>query len=126
MMCACDKDFAEHFLPHQMKFAVELRSQERIPITLGFHPKACKSCRGLPEDPFPKAQSHGRTSKIHRYYWREIYMETTRRFAELEKEHSNLFHSPNERVAARKNVERQVIEELKSLHARTPKYVYSE
>src|SRR2546422_377787 len=70
MMCDCEKDFAERFIPHQLTRAVELTTQKRTPVTLGFQPAVCKTCRGLPEDSSPKAPSYGHTSKIYRYYWR--------------------------------------------------------
>ena len=82
MMCSCDREFGEHFLPHQLRQASELRTQRRIEVTIGFQEKICNECRGLPVEAHPVSSIPGRTSKIKRYYWREIYFETEKRFEE--------------------------------------------
>lgn len=127
-MCVCEEEFARRFLPHQLNYGVELKTQRKIPVTLGFQKGICNTCRGLPEEAYPKAPMYGKTSKIVRYYWREIAFETIRRFgawvenqgytnwlAALEK-HQGVYHS----------IEREVIREIKVLHQRSPKYVYQE
>ena len=80
MMCACDEDIGRKFLAHQLGRGVELHTQQRVPVTAGFQPNVCEGCRGLPLTPHPKAAIHGRTSKIQRYYWRELAFETMKRF----------------------------------------------
>src|SRR5512147_1335531 len=72
MMCACDREFAERFRPHQLRRARDRYSGLDVPVTLGFQPGICAECRGLPPEPSPKAPLRGHTSKIRRYYWREI------------------------------------------------------
>jgi VRR-NUC domain len=49
-----------------------------------------------------------------------------RRFADWESREGNLSQSANERSLMRRNIERAVIDEIKSLHATNPKYVYTE
>jgi hypothetical protein len=125
MLCDCDKSFAERFRQHQVKEAVDLKTQQRIGVTLGFQPTICNTCRGLPEEPHPKAQMHGATSKILRYYWREIEMETVRRLSDCE----GGFVPDSARKAVkpwREKIRREIIEELKILHANNPKYTYRE
>lgn len=73
MMCACDEEFGRRFLAHQLNEGCELETQERIPVTHGFQPGICSECRGLPADQAPGAAIPGRTSKIKRYYWRELF-----------------------------------------------------
>ena len=80
MMCSCDEYFGRRFLPHQLNTATEPNTQLRISVTLGFQVSICNTCRGLREEAHPKAQMYGSTTKIVRYYWREIYFEKTRRF----------------------------------------------
>jgi len=74
------------------------------------------------------AEIYGRTSKVERYYWREIYFETTRRFAAWAE--SNGY--TDDQVARQENpemyarIEKGVLDEIKELHNRSPKYVYQE
>jgi len=124
MMCACDETIGRRFLSHQLSHGSELETRKSIAVTLGFQPKVCAECRGLPAEPAPAAEVHGRTSKIRRYYWREIFFEEMRRGADWDEAHSNA--SPEERGSARKTIEATVLEEIKALHARAPKYVFSD
>lgn len=128
MMCSCDRAIGERFLPHQLHLGCVLDTQARVPVTLGFTERVCRECRGLPPEAHPMAAIHGRTSKIKRYYWREIAFLTFTRFAEraeaagLEPRNS---YSPDG-VDLRREVEREVIEEIKRSHARDPKYDFQE
>ena len=73
MMCACDERHGRQFLPHQLHEGVDYETKERIPVTLGFQTSICRECRGLPLIPAPKAAIYGHTSKIKRFYWRELH-----------------------------------------------------
>jgi hypothetical protein len=73
MMCACDADVGRAFLPHQLEEGSDYGTRARVRVNLGFLPAACRECRGLPREAHPAAEIHGRTSKIKRYYWREIW-----------------------------------------------------
>jgi hypothetical protein len=53
MMCECDREFGTRFLSHQLERGTELKSQKRVPVTLGFRPNICRECRGLPAEPAP-------------------------------------------------------------------------
>jgi hypothetical protein len=72
MMCACDEAIGTKFLPHQLASGTVLETQERVSVTNGFVPEVCAECRGLPPEAHPVAAIPGRTSKIKRYYWREL------------------------------------------------------
>jgi len=37
MMCSCEEEFAKRYFSHQIKTATNLKTQKRIPVTLGFH-----------------------------------------------------------------------------------------
>lgn len=126
MMCLCDKDFGMKFLPHQLNKAVKLESQDRIPVTLGFQPHICRECNGLEVIAAPKKSRPGYTSKVHRYYWREIYFETTKRFYNSHPELDPLNNRQFEFNDERKKIEKEVIGEIKSQHLIAPKYNYSE
>src|SRR5579863_165779 len=80
MMCACDEDVGRGFLPHQLKNGNEYGTRVRVRVTLGFQPRVCRECRGLPPEAHPVAEIHGRTSKTKRYYWRELWFLKQRLF----------------------------------------------
>ncbi len=129
MMCSCDLEFGERFLPHQLHTAKEHGTQRRVDVTLGFVEDVCNTCRGLPETSAPKAPLHGRTSKIKRYYWREISMLTTTRFGDwlLEQGDDRFWlKARQEHKDVQEEIEREVVEEIKALHAKQPKYSHSE
>jgi len=128
MMCSCDKTHGERFLPHQLQSGSWYGSRERVPVTLGFQDNICPECRGEKPEAAPKAPMHGATSKIVRYYWREIFFETTKRFYDSHPEIDPNDHSLSEFSfpEERKLIEKQVIEEIKKLHETSPKYHYNE
>ena len=72
MVCKCDEEFGRRCLPHQIGRAHLYGSHRFEPVTLGFVRGVCNSCRGLPDEPHPMAESWGRSSKLARFYWREI------------------------------------------------------
>ena len=127
-MCACDEAFARKYLPHQISEGTELETHHPVPVTLGFEARICNTCRGLPEESHPKGESYGHSSKIERYYWREIYFETTRRFSEWADTHDYADH----RLARKNNrlaydaIRKEVVDNFRKLHRQSPKYVYQE
>jgi hypothetical protein len=125
MMCACDESVGRKFLAHQLGFGVELDTQRRVPVMARFQPKLCEECRGLPLTPHPAAASHGRTSKILRYYWREFAFETMQRFDAWCQTQGTRNRTPAEDAGMKRRIEQEVVGELTSLHATTPKYTYS-
>jgi hypothetical protein len=124
MMCACDKAFGERFLAHQLSEGTELETQRRVPVTLGFVRSTCSECRGLQADPAPAAAIHGRTSKIRRYYWREIYF--VERTEQADWADAHLDASDEERQQAFRAIEQRVLEDIKRVHATSPKYVFTD
>lgn len=128
MMCSCDEIFGRRFLPHQLNTAKEPNTQRRIPVTLGFQEYICNACRGLPEEAHPKTPHYGSTSKIVRYYWREIYFEKTTRFNDWAEQqgYTKEYIAKQEHPDVYKSIEREVIEEFKALHETRPKYTYHE
>lgn len=128
MMCACEESFGRQFLPHQLDSGRELNTQREISVTLGFQKNICNSCRGIPEETHPMAPIYGRTSKLVRYYWREIYFEKTRRFDKWAKDkgYTDLSKARKDNNEKYDLIEREVIEEIKELHKKSPKYIYQE
>lgn len=120
MMCACDEAFGRRFLAYQLEEGVELETQERVPVTLGFQPATCDGCRGRPPRPAPMAAIHGRTTKIKRFYWRELFFVATERMADWESANPN--SSTEEHAAARRQIERDALNETKAQHASAPIY----
>jgi len=129
MMCECEQDFAVRYLPHQLDSATELDTQNHVPVTIGFQNQVCNKCKRIPEEATPVAEIYGRTSKIVRYYWREISFETTQRFGEWLKDKEDidwLTASIGKYKNVHKQIEKEVIEEIKKLHQTTPKYIFHE
>jgi hypothetical protein len=128
MICSCDEEHGERFLPHQLEMGSWEGSNERVPVTLGFQHNICSVCRGEKAVAAPKAPMHGATTKIVRYYWREIYFETTRRFYNARLSLDPLDHDSSEFnfPEERRKIEKQVISEIKKQHEIDPKYEYNE
>lgn len=126
MMCLCDKEFAERYLPHQIEWGNELKTRRQVPVTLGFQPNICNTCRNLREEPRPMAEIHGRTSKIARYYWREISFDTIRKFAEWASTqgYSDWTKASIKHQDVFRSFEREVTAEIRKLHEKSPKYTY--
>lgn len=124
MMCACDEEFGHRFLVHQLSEGCELETQVRLAMTQGFQPETCSECRGLPPDPAPGAAIPGRTSKIKRYYWRELFFAKLSAQADWDGEHPDA--SDDERRSAHARIEKTILEDIKALHASAPKYVFTE
>jgi len=127
MMCSCDKDIGTTYLSHQLNEACELDTQKRIPVDLGFQDRVCPECRGFPPITAPKAELHGATSKIKRYYWRELSLETIKRFGayansigcdwlELQISEQKKYDS----------IQKEVLKSIKEQHKHSPKYDFSE
>jgi hypothetical protein len=74
----------------------------------------------LPFVPAPAAAIQGRTSKIKRFYWRELMFAEMERHADWET--TNPQASAEEMDRARKRIESEVLDEIKALHAVAPKY----
>ncbi len=127
MMCSCEEEFAKQYFSHQINTATTLKTQERIPVTLGFQKDICNTCKGISEEAHPTAVIYGRTTKIKRYYWREIQFETTKRFGEWAKknEYSDWLKASIENREKYEEIEKQVIKEIKNQHAVAPKYTFS-
>ena len=123
MMCACDERHGTRFLPHQLHEGQEYGTKRRIPVTLGFQPSICRECRGLPPVPCPKAAIHGHTSKIKRFYWRELHFRKYDLLAELGMT-SEAPLSTHDAVQF-SQIEARALEDIKLLHAATPKYSLS-
>ncbi|MGL6194502.1 MAG: hypothetical protein ACRC2T_06730, partial [Thermoguttaceae bacterium] len=104
-----------------------LETQQRVPVTHGFEKGICQECRGEQATPYPKAQSYGCTSKIRRYYWREIAFETLERMFTIHPEMKNAvdIHT-EENEDELKKIEKEVIESIKQQHEILPKYQYSD
>lgn len=128
MICECEKEFAVKYLPHQLDWAQELGTRNRVQVTIGFQKNVCNKRSGLPEITAPVAEGYGRSTKILRYYWREIFFETTRRFGEWlkDKEDIDWIVASNKYKDVHKQIEKEVIEEIKKFHQIEPKYIFQE
>ncbi|MCX5818145.1 MAG: VRR-NUC domain-containing protein [Proteobacteria bacterium] len=127
MMCNCDKDIGQKFLSHQLAFGKRLETQEEVQVTEGFIGGMCNECRGLPATPCPAAAIMGRTSKIKRYYWRELAFREYALYEEFGGSPENYIYKlgENEPEIIRK-ARTQALADIKALHATNPKYHYDE
>lgn len=121
-MCACEEDFARQYLPHQLSHGTELHTRKEIPVTHGFRNDVCNACRGLPEEAHPKAPLYGRTSKIVRYYWREIAVRAIPKFSKWAKTqgYSVWLKALVKHQDVYDTIEREVVEEIKELYQHCP------
>jgi hypothetical protein len=125
MMCACDEEVGRKHLPHQLSEGRELDTQVRVPVTEGFVANVCEACRSQPLTAYPKAKIHGATSKLRRYYWREISFEEMRRLDTWSRNNGSPPEGSPETIEARKKIEKEVLADIKNLHETAPKYVYA-
>ncbi len=124
MMCACDEQIGLKHLPHQVSEGTELETHRRVPVTLGFIANVCEECRKQPITAYPRGVTHGHTSKLRRYYWREIYFERMKRFDAWNETRRHPPQSP-EAMETMKTIEAEVIADMKQLHVTAPKYIYT-
>ncbi len=88
----------------------------------------CNACRGQQEEAHPKAEKYGMTSKVVRYYWREIFFETTQLFGDWadSQGYADYHIARRENPDLYSQIEKEVIQTIKELHERSPKYKYHE
>jgi hypothetical protein len=120
MMCCCDEAFGRRFLAHQLVEGCELETQLRVPVTIAFQPNICNGCRGLALEPAPAAAGLGRTSKIKRFYWRELFFRETEAVADWDASHPDV--ADEDVRSTHKRIEREILDEIKQLHAAAPLY----
>jgi hypothetical protein len=127
MMCVCDKDIGQNFLPHQLSFGKKLETQEKVEVTEDFIDAVCNECRGLPATPSPLAATIGRTSKIKRYYWRELAFREYELYEKFGGSPENYLHELGEsETEIIRKARTQALDDIKALHVEDPKYNYDE
>ena len=126
-MCDCDKEIGTRFLSHQISQAKDLKSQSRVDVTKGFQKGICNECRGIELEAFPRAEIYGRSSKIYRYYWREISFETMKRFASVVNcTDSDVVTEMAMNQKVYNQIEKEVAKDINKLHKEYPKYHYAQ
>jgi hypothetical protein len=123
MMCACDKQIGRSHLSHQLHQGTVLETQERVPVTAGFQPSICRECRGLAPAAHPASSIPGRTTKIKRYYWRELAFREMELFETWKRTEEGKTYSIGSPMPIPGFAE-QALEEIKQQHATKPKYVF--
>lgn len=124
--CRCDEVFARRFLPHQIDFSTGEHSGLRV-ASNGFADEFCNECRGIPAESSPRAEGYRTGGKVQRYYWREIYVESTSRLDEWCVAHGQTWDSGSTEVREQaKIIRKAVIEDVKEQAARNPKYDLTE
>jgi hypothetical protein len=128
MMCACNEIIGKKFLPHQLFSGNVLETQENVIVTNGFVSEICTECRNLPVVAYPVAAIPGRTSKIKRYYWRELAfreMELYEQYGGNPEHHVYELNDSDEHSIINK-AKIQALKDIKKLHETTKKYEYKE
>ncbi len=126
MMCACDEARGNAFLSHQLHQGTELETQDRVRVTDGFQPSVCVECRGLPPEAHPVASIFGRTSKIVRYYWRELFFREAELFEKWRRgQEGKVDEWDTVATEVKKRLHKVALEEIKALHMAVPKYRFS-
>lgn len=125
-MCDCDEERGKIFLPHQLSKGKEFESQEPISVTIGFQPRVCDECRGIPIKANPVASGYGRTSKIVRYYWRELFFREAELFGEwLGQQEGEVDEWGAHAIEMKEEFHKLAREEIKALHETAPKYHFA-
>ena len=124
-MCACEREWALAFLPHQTRSGSEFGTRLRVPV-LGFAPSLCRECRAEPPQCYPVAAIYGRKGKIERFYWREIRRDTyLAMLAHLEARGdtvTDVFDFKKRFPGVEDQLERAAKKAWQDRHRRTPKY----
>ncbi len=128
MMCSCEKTVGCYFVPHQLGFGRVLSTQETIPVTIGFQDNICPKCRNEKVQPYPRKELYGSSSKIKRYYWREILFEYIRLFKEYaDKEGIYQYDEAREKFTEElEKCKEQALINIKQLHKEKPLYAFNE
>lgn len=128
VMCDCDRTVGERLLGHQLTFTTDPSTQDKIKIKPIFLPNICNSCRGKPEDAHPKKAHHGSTSKVRRYYWREIHLESWMRYADWQEQQGidPVKHFPMPGDVEFKRINDEVAKKWTKIHKSKPKYQYND
>src|SRR6202008_4173661 len=107
-------------------FGFDSGQHEDVPVTIGFWPDVCRECRGLPPEPHPVAEIFGRTTKLRRYYWRELFKRELELFAEwaISNGKDILFAKGPDAEAARKAAASTSVKEITELHQTSPKFTF--
>ena len=125
MMCQCDQDLGEKYLPHQVSYGTDLHTKDRHAVTAGFQPSICTDCRGVPAEPAPTAALRGASSNVRRYYWREIMTTTMRRLGQWAADHGMTYVEAQQKHRdVHDEIHEAVVAEIKKAHELTPKYQY--
>jgi len=122
MMCSCDEKLARKYFAHQINTACILETQERIPVTDGFQKNICPECRHENPISAPRSESYRNTSKIKRYYWRELYLRSLEIYDQRYNP-KNLNEIDNTKM---EEIKKEVLEEIKKEHSVRPKYEFIE
>jgi hypothetical protein len=127
-MCSCDEEIGTKFLPHQLTLGTELKTQARVPVTNGFISGICVECRGLSAEAHPVASIPGRTSKIKRYYWRELVFREMELYEQFGGDPGHYIYeigNPEDQsiIGRARN---QALIDIKRLHESVRKYEYTE
>lgn len=121
MMCSCDEYLGKKYFKHQINTACILETQERIQVTHGFQKNICPECRHEKSINAP-SNSYGNTSKIKKYYWREIYLRSLKLY-DIKYNSNNLYEIDKTKMEI---ITKEVIEIIKNEHSIEPKYQYKE
>lgn len=132
MTCACDREIAVYVLPHQADYGHSQWTREDVAVTEPLVPGLCFDCRGEAPPAYPKAEHRGSSSKVHRYYWHEIWKDTALGFLKWCQENNlplfndtgqDLFmHHERGHPEVYKAIHASVVARWKDRHKHNPRY----
>lgn len=80
MTCACDQEIATFVTPYKASQGRDQWTHDEFMVTEPLVLGLCHDCRREVPPAYPKSEHRGASSKVHRYYWHEIWKETQLEF----------------------------------------------
>ena len=125
VMCACERELALTFLPHQTRRGQELGTRNEYPVW-GFAPDVCPECRGEGIHPHPRSEASRTKGKIARFYWREVFKTYCELISKWASEHEVTFDGllgfETEYSPQAKKLQAAARKHWQEVHRRRPKY----
>ncbi|MCH7229938.1 VRR-NUC domain-containing protein, partial [Glycomyces sp. L485] len=132
MTCECMSAFANSLTPYTEDWYLDSDDATRKQVDRLLEPGVCHACRGLDRPVLPR-RPYRYESKLRRYYWRELWIESQLRFVAWLREYAGAvpdWIDPATYARLRyeehgekyKRIESEVLDELNRLHQTTPYY----
>jgi hypothetical protein len=135
MTCACDEDIAVFVTPYQASRGRDQWTRDEATVTDPLVPNLCHDCRGEISPAYPRAAHRGASSKVHRYYWHEIWKDTQLEFLAWCRTSNlplfgpdgkpRLIYYHREHAEQYEAIQASVVERWKVRHEQNPRYDFT-